>query len=158
LKTKNKLGFIEGTVKRPNLKERDDPTKYNAWEMVNLMICYWIINLIDPKLHTSIDYVETVVVMWENLRKIYAVAKTPKIHQLKTDIVKCKHRGLDVVEFYSKLMGMWSELSNYIKISQCTCEKCKCGVGSKVMKMLKEEQTHQFLKGLTDETYTNIRS
>ena len=90
LKAKNKLGFIEGTLKRPELKERDDPTKYNAQGMMNSMICSWIINVIDPKLHMSIAYVETAAMMWENLRKRYPVPNTPKVHQLKTDIVACK--------------------------------------------------------------------
>ena len=94
--------------------------------------------------------------MWENLRKRYAVANTPKIHQLKTDIVACKQEGLDVVEFYSKLIGMWSELRNYIKILKCNCGKCECNVGSKVVKKVEEEQTHQFLIGLGDETYADV--
>ena len=70
LRSKNKLGFIEGTLRKPVLKEGDDPTEYNAWEMVNSMICSWIINVIDPKLHASIAYIETAAAMWENLRKI----------------------------------------------------------------------------------------
>jgi len=106
LKSKNKLGFIKGTLKKPTLKESDDPTEYYAREMVNLMICFWIIYVINPKLRTSIAYVETASVMWENLQKSYVVANTPKIHQRKTNIATCKQEGFDVVEFYSKLMGM----------------------------------------------------
>ena len=105
----------------------------------------------------SIAYVEIAVAMWENLRKRYAVANTPKIHQLKTDIAECKQEGLDVVEFYSELMGMWSELTNYTQLSQCTGRKYECNIGGKVLKML-EEQAHQFLMGLNGEVYANIRS
>jgi len=64
LGSKNKLGFIEGTLKRAELKEGVDPTEYNAWDMVNSMVCSWIINVIDPKLHSSIAYIETATVMW----------------------------------------------------------------------------------------------
>ena len=90
--------------------------------------------------------------------KKYAVPDAPKSHQLKTDIASCKQEGLDVVEFYSKLMGMWSELSNYVKIPRCTCGKCECDVDGKVVTMIEEEQTHQFLMGLRDETYAYVRS
>ena len=86
------------------------------------------------------------------------MASTPKIHQLKTDIVASKKEGLDQFEFYSKLMGVWSELSNYVKIPQCTYGKCDYDVGSKVLKMIKDERTHQFLLGLSDEMHANIRS
>jgi len=44
LKSKNKLGIIERTITTPSLKG-DDAAKYNAWEMVNSMICSWIINV-----------------------------------------------------------------------------------------------------------------
>jgi len=63
LRSKNELGFIDGTLKRPELKEGDDPTERNTWEMVNSMIYSWIINIIDPKLHTNVAYVETASVM-----------------------------------------------------------------------------------------------
>ena len=122
------------------------------------MICSWIINVIDPKLHPSIAYVETTTAMWENLHKRYAVPSTPKIQQLKTDIAASKQGALDVIDFYSKLMGMWSELSNYIKMPQCTCGKCECEVGAKVVKLMEEERTHQFLMGLDDEVYVTVRS
>ena len=120
------------------------------------MICPWIINGIESKLCTSIAFVETAAAMWENLRERYAMANTSKIHQFKADIAECKQEGLDAVEFYSKLIGMWSELSNYTKIPQCTCRKCECNVGGKVVKMIEQEQTHQFLMGLNDETYGNV--
>jgi len=125
---------------------------------VNSMICSWIINIVDPKLHTSVAYVETALVMWESLRKRYTTPNTPKIDQLKTNIAAAKHGGLEVVDFYSKLMSMWSELSNYIKIPQCTCRKCECEVGPKVVKMIEDEQTHQVLVSLDDVSYANIQS
>jgi len=53
------------------------------------MICSWILNVIDPKLRTSITYVETAELMWTNLRKRYAIFNAPKIRQLKTKLVEC---------------------------------------------------------------------
>ena len=38
-----------------------------------------------------------------------------KMHQLKTDLAACKQDELDIVDFYSKLSGMWSKLENYVK-------------------------------------------
>jgi len=63
-----------------------------------------------------------------------------------------------VVEFYSKLMGMWSELDNYVKMPQCTCGKCECEISIRVVKMMNEEKTHQFLMGLNDENFSTIRN
>ena len=56
---KNKLGLIEGTLTKPKSKDDDDPTELKAWEMLNSMICSWMVNVINPKLHISMAYVET---------------------------------------------------------------------------------------------------
>ena len=80
--------------------------------------------------------------MWENLRKRYASGNTPKVHQLKIALTSCKQEGLEVVEFYSKLMALWSELDNYIKFSHCTCGRCECKVGERIVKMVDEGKTH----------------
>ena len=77
LESKKKWGFIDGTLKKGDLKEGDDQTKLNAWEMANLMICSWIINVINPKLYPSIAYIETAASMRDNLRKRYATTKSP---------------------------------------------------------------------------------
>ena len=39
LRANNKLGFIEGKLKKSTLKEGDDPLELQAWEMANSMIC-----------------------------------------------------------------------------------------------------------------------
>ena len=38
-------------------------------------------------------------------------------------------------------MGMSSELENYMKIAYCTCGKCECKVGDKIMKKVDEKRT-----------------
>jgi len=90
LKAKNKLGFIERTLAKLEPKKGEDLSELNAWEIVNSMICSWIVNVIDPKLHTSVAYTETAQDMWENLKRRYAVANSPKIHRLRTDLASCK--------------------------------------------------------------------
>lgn len=57
-KGENKLGCIEGPLKKPILEKGDDALEMQAWEMTNSMICSWILNITDPKLRPSIAYVE----------------------------------------------------------------------------------------------------
>ena len=89
--------------------------------------------------------------MWKNLKQRHTVSNAPKIHQLKTKLAECKQGGLEVVEFYSKLMGLWSELENEVRLPQCICGKCECDIGKKLTKTVEEEKAHQFLMGLNDE-------
>ena len=56
LRSKNKLGFIDGSITKPTEKEGEEA---KAWEMVNSMVLSWIMNVIDPRLHKSVAYVDT---------------------------------------------------------------------------------------------------
>ena len=61
--SKENLEFIDGTLRKPELKEGDDPSEFEAWDMVNSLVCSWLINMIDPKLHASVAYTETAKAM-----------------------------------------------------------------------------------------------
>ena len=80
LKAKNKLGFIDGTLPRPKQKKGEEFSEADAWDMTNSMLCSWLLNVIDPKLRTSIAYSKTAMIIWDDIRKRYAMANTPKIH------------------------------------------------------------------------------
>jgi len=104
-----------------------------------------------------VAYSETVKVMWDDLKKRYGMANTPKTHQLKANLANCKQGNLSTGDFYSKLINLWTEFTNLVKVPVCTCKKCDCGVVRKIMAMYEEDKAHQFLKGLNGEIYSSIR-
>jgi len=106
----------------------------------------------------TIAYCDTVLDMWNDLRKQYETVNTPKIHQLKANITNCKQGDMDIGEFYSKLVNLWIELSDLVKVPVCTCKGCTCGVASKLVTMHENDKAHQFLMGLNDGAYSTIRS
>ena len=59
LKSRNKLSFIDGVLRKPVPKEGEDTSKLQAWDMVNSMICSWILNAIEPKLRSSMESMGT---------------------------------------------------------------------------------------------------
>jgi len=48
LRAKNKLGFIEEALKKPNITTGANPMELQALEIVNLMVSSWILNVINP--------------------------------------------------------------------------------------------------------------
>ena len=106
----------------------------------------------------TIVYCDTAKDMWDDLRKRYGMANTPKIHQLKANIVNCKQGDMDVGEFYSKLVNLWNELGNLVKFPVCTCSGCQCGAAKKIMAMYEADKAHQFLMGLNNDAHSTIRS
>jgi len=97
LRAKNKLGFVDGTITKPDTKGGDENF---AMKMVNSMITSWIMNVIDPKLHGSIAYVNAAHAMWENIRKRYSIPNIPRIHKLKAE---SHHASKEI----------WKSLSSY---------------------------------------------
>lgn len=63
LRTKQKLGFINGSLKRLS-DNIDDAEK---WDMVNAMIIGWIYSSVEPKLRPSISLVDSAKAMWAGL-------------------------------------------------------------------------------------------
>jgi len=122
LTAKNKAAFINGIIPKPDIATGVRPIEVNAWVIVNSMVTSWILHVIDLKLHASIAYAESAQSIWVNINKRYVIPNVPKVHQLKSDIASCKQGTLNVVEFFSKLMGLWNELDNYVKRPSCKCE------------------------------------
>jgi len=85
----------------PEIKEGDF-TKNHAWDIVNSMVCSWLLNVIDQKLRRSVAYAEIAKAMWEDLQKRYGVVSAPKIYQLKANIAKCRQGGMTIVDLTKK--------------------------------------------------------
>ena len=111
-----------------------------------------------PKPQMSMAYSETVKIIWDDLKKMYEMTNTPKIHQLKVNIANCKWGDFSVGDFYSKLINLWIEFTNLVKVPICKCKGYGYGVVSKIAAMYEEDKAHQFLIGLNDEMYSTIWS
>ena len=78
LRAKTKLGFIDGSIKKP---ARTNPDFY-SWEKADSMVMAWITNAVDPVLHGSISHASTARDIWEDLEEHFAQTNAPRIHQL----------------------------------------------------------------------------
>ncbi|XP_074297331.1 uncharacterized protein LOC141628041 [Silene latifolia] len=155
LDAKNKLAFIEGKVKKPevNEDEEEESVEAIAWRQYNVTLRAWLRNVIDPKLHASISFNQPIQDVWEELRGRYSVGNAPRVHQLKGDLSECKQGKDTIVEYYTRLKTIWDELANYSKIKSCTC-----GAAASIAKEQEEERVHKFLMGLDSRLYGNIRN
>jgi len=123
-KSKEQIRVIEGTLKWPEKITEQDFSEADAWDLANSMLRSWLLNVIDPKLHLNVAYIETAHEIWQNLEKRYSVVNLLKIHQLKATIANCKQATLDVGDFYNKLTALRNGLNNHVKVPMCTCKGC----------------------------------
>ncbi|KAJ1425146.1 Gag-polypeptide of LTR copia-type [Sesbania bispinosa] len=73
LRVKMKLGFVDGTIKKPLTTSPE----YLAWEGKDSMVIAWIINSIDATLHGSILHATTAMDMWLDLEEIFSQTNAP---------------------------------------------------------------------------------
>ncbi|KAJ4787232.1 Retroelement pol polyprotein-like [Rhynchospora pubera] len=153
LRAKNKLGFVNGSIIKPAAGP-----EANLWESCNSMLVSWLFNSIDSTLQPSIAYMETAKELWDDLRERFSIGNGPRIHQLKADIAAAKQQGQSVVSYYTRLKGMWDELSSYSRVPVCKCKGCTCNAAAEFVKEREEEKIHQFLMGLDDSVFGTVRS
>ncbi|KAA8525289.1 hypothetical protein F0562_007144 [Nyssa sinensis] len=150
LRAKNKLGLIDGTVKR---SKEEGTLEAQAWDICNSMLISWLFNVIDQKLHPSITYAESAKALWDDLRERFSIGNAPRIYQLKSELASLKQGDKNVMGYYTRLKAMWDELWSYSKVPNCVC-----GAAAAFVKEKEEERVHQFLMGLNDELFGTIRS
>lgn len=67
LSVKNKLGFINGDFKKPDLES----PKYRLWESCDDMVTSWILNSLGKEIADSVEYVNDSVESWKELEDRY---------------------------------------------------------------------------------------
>lgn len=156
--TKRKIGFVDGTLKRPNNK----PEEEEKWDMVNSMIIGWIYSSVEVKLRPSISLVDNVKAMWESLKRWFSVSDDTRIHQLHANITSCKQNGETVEVYFGKLKVLWDDLANFDKGFSCCSGDLECASMVKYEKKEENIRVHQFLLGLDNScfgtTWSNLLS
>ncbi|KAL5797904.1 hypothetical protein ACOSQ2_002724 [Xanthoceras sorbifolium] len=111
LNSKNKLSFVNGSINAPS--KIADPESYAAWSRCNDMVHSWIINTLSPKILDSVIYYSTANEVWEGLRERFSQSNAPRIFEIQRDIAYLRQEQLSVSAYYTKLKGLWDELSSY---------------------------------------------
>lgn len=117
LKAKNKLPFIDGSLRKP---AEEDPNR-ERWEMCNSMLIAWIFNTMEEELQGGVACAVDAKVLWDDLRERFSQGNQTRIYQLKSEICLLKQEGQTVQKYYSKMKALWDELENYLETPNCSC-------------------------------------
>ena len=111
LNSKNKLGFVNGSIKAPS--EEIDPEGYATWSRCNDMVHSWIVNTLNPEIVDNVIYYSTAYEVWEDLRERFSQSNAHRIFEIQQDIACLRQEQLSVSAYYTKLKGLWDELASY---------------------------------------------
>ncbi|KAF8404090.1 hypothetical protein HHK36_008970 [Tetracentron sinense] len=147
LSAKNKTGFIDGSMPKPNASS----TKYSLWVRCNNMVSSWLLNSINPDLAHSVLYIDSAYEIWTDLKERFSQSNAPRIFQIKRSISSHIQGQNSIASYFNKLKGYWDELASYISLPTCSC-----GALKSLSEHEQREKNLQFLMGLND-TYSTIR-
>ncbi|XP_070014377.1 uncharacterized protein LOC142175145 [Nicotiana tabacum] len=151
LSVKNKLGFINGDCKKPDLES----PKYGLWERCDDMVTSWILNSLGKEIVDSMEYVNDSVELWKELEDRYDQTNGVKLYQIQKEINDLSQGTLDITGYYTRMKKLWEEFSTLSAKTHCSCN-CTCGAKENMHKAEQDRRLIQFLMGL-NEVYTMVR-
>ncbi|XP_023771232.1 uncharacterized protein LOC111919910 [Lactuca sativa] len=147
LLAKNKMGFVDGTIKKPDAKS----SLNFAWTRADAMIKGWITTAMEREIRTSVRYANTSSEIWRDLEERFEKEGAPRAYELKQTLNALWQGGASVSTYYTKLRTAWDELQTVLPNPRCTCEGCHCGIGKQLNEVKEKERSYEFLMGLDDD-------
>lgn len=100
LSVKNKLGFIDGSLPKP---EVTDVNIHNSWIRLNNMVISWILNSVSKEISASIIFSESAYDIWKDLKERFQQSNGPRIFQLKRELITHSQQQNTVAVYFTRL-------------------------------------------------------
>ncbi|KAL4566348.1 hypothetical protein LXL04_030462 [Taraxacum kok-saghyz] len=148
LGAKKKLGFIDGTEKRPDTEGNE----LTEWISNDCMVRSWLLNAISKDIVGAFVFSTTAHELWLDIEEHFGESNGPLIYQLQRQIASINQGECSLSKYYTKLKQLWDQLSCVIQLPTCTCESAKA-----ISDFTSSTRLMQFLMGFND-TYENLRN
>ncbi|KAL6572979.1 hypothetical protein OROHE_002455 [Orobanche hederae] len=150
---KNKVGFIDGSIKKPE----KDAADYMPWMRCDAMVKGWLTTAMEKEIRNSVKYANTASEIWNDLKERFGKESAPRAYELKQNLTMTHQNGTTVSVYYTKLRSLWDEIESALPVPRCSCNKCTCDVGKQIRELKEKERLYEFLMGL-DNHFTVIRT
>ncbi|VFR00862.1 unnamed protein product [Cuscuta campestris] len=142
LSAKNKQGFVQGKIKKPD----DSSNRVNHWQRCNDMITSWILNTLSKEIGDSVLYAENIAELWNELEDRFGQSNGARLFQLQKEICSITQGNSDVATYYTRLKKIWDELALVSNLP-----KCSCGAVQELTKYEQNQKLIQFLMSLNSD-------
>nr|KYP39800.1 hypothetical protein KK1_038865 [Cajanus cajan] len=157
LLTKNKEGFIDGSIQEPSANSSICP----FWQHCNTMVLGWLVRLMSAEIAQSIIWRSRASEVWAELKERLSHADLFRISEVQEEIYILKQgvsHDLSITKYYTSMKTLWDELEILDPIPTCICNaKCTCDALMNLNKHRNTETTVRFFRGL-NEQYSIVRS
>nr|KYP76196.1 Retrovirus-related Pol polyprotein from transposon TNT 1-94 [Cajanus cajan] len=152
--TKNKEGFIDGSIQEPSADSSIRP----FWQRCNTMVLGWLVRSMSAEIAQSIIWRSRASEVWAELKERLSHADLFRISEIQEEIYSLKQGDLSITKYYTSMKTLWDELEILDPIPTCVCNaKCTCNALMNLNRHRNTETTVRFLRGL-NEQYSTVRS
>ncbi|XP_074271082.1 uncharacterized protein LOC141595005 [Silene latifolia] len=156
LGSKNKQGFVDGSITRPAANS----PKLPQWTRCDVMVWCWIVNTIVPGIKEAYMTAKSAASLWTEIRERYGQSNGPLLFQLKKELKDISQGNDSIVEYFTKLKRRWDDIDELEVFSECSCgamDKCTCNILKQVLESASREKLITFLMGLNG-SYEHLRT
>ena len=111
LRAKNKIGFIDGSIKPPSKKEKSGD--YALWAQSNNMILSWISNSVESHLSKGVVHAQFAYKVWEEFKHQFSQQNTSTIYQIQKQIASLSQGSMTISAYFTELKHLWTQLDAY---------------------------------------------
>ncbi|XP_076915755.1 uncharacterized protein LOC143575213 [Bidens hawaiensis] len=144
---KNKVGFIDGTLKKPEKSS----SEYMPWTRCDAMIKGWLTTAMEKEIRSSVKFAGTAFEIWSDLLERFGTESAPRAYELKHALTTTQQSGTSVSAYFTNLRSLWEEIESVMPTARCICDGCSCNVGKRTTDAKDKERLYQFLMGLDNE-------
>ncbi|KAB2596147.1 hypothetical protein D8674_031597 [Pyrus ussuriensis x Pyrus communis] len=148
LNAKNKEGFINGSIKRP---ESASTSEFQQWTRCNNLVKSWLLNSVSKDIGASVIYNNVAADIWNELKERFSHTNSVHLFHIEQEIHGSVQGNLNIGAYYTKLKSFWDE-----RDAMCTLPTCTCGAAKELMQFQQSQKTMKFLMGL-NESYAAVR-
>ena len=94
---KNKIDFIDGTLKKPEILS----SKYKPWMRCDAMIKGWLTTTMEKGIRDSVKYANTSLEIWSDLKERFGKESAPRAYELKQKIATTCQEDSSVSTYYT---------------------------------------------------------
>ena len=148
LSGKNKMGFVDGSVK----KSTSNAMYAKAWDRVNDVVLGWLLE----KIFKSVLWFKTTKEVWDNLEERFGSTSSAQLFSVEEQLSKAyQTNDMTIKDFFTKLKGLWDEIDALDPLPICSCTACELS-----QKTLKSQQRIRLIQFLMkqDSRYQHSRS
>ncbi|GKD66303.1 putative retrotransposon copia-like protein [Tanacetum coccineum] len=109
---KNKAGFINGSIKKPEEKS----SEFMPWMRCDAMIKGWLHTAMEKEIRSSIKYAMTAREILVDLKERFGKVSAPRAYELKRSLTFTKQDETSVSAYYTKLRGIWDEIQSVLSV------------------------------------------